>query len=282
MNNSSMLAPVSPVLPAAGYIGGKRNLASRICALLEQIDHDGYAEPFVGMGGIFLRRSKRPKAEIINDISGDVATFFRVLQEHFPYFIDMLRFRIASRSEFERLRGTDPARLTDLQRAARFLYLQRLAFGGKVEGRTFGVDSRQGARFNVTKLEPMLADIHERLAGVTIEQLPFEVLVARYDRPGMLFYCDPPYFGCEDDYGRAVFSPADFSRLADLAREARGKMIISINNRPEVREIFAGLHQKRVETTYHIQTRVTGAGKIADELIVSNFALPGEEISAAA
>ncbi len=59
-------------------------------------------------------------------------------------------------------------------------------------------------------------------------------------------------------------------------------MIISINDRPEVREIFAGLHQKRVETTYHIQTRTTGAGKIAGELIVSNFALPGEEISAAA
>ena len=75
------------------------------------------------MGGIFLRRSTKPKVEVINDISGDVATFFRVLQEHYPYFIDMLRFRVASRGEFDRLCGMDPARLTDLQRAARGQFL---------------------------------------------------------------------------------------------------------------------------------------------------------------
>ena len=182
------LTSIRPVSPAAGYIGGKRNLARRICALIDRIPHDGYAEPFVGMGGIFLRRGNRPKVEVINDISGDVVTFFRVLQEHYPYFIDMLRWRIASRNEFERLKGQDPERLTDLQRAARFLYLQRLAFGGKVSGRHFGVDRAQGARFNVAKLEPLLADIHERLAGVTIEQLPFAEFIGRYDRPGMLFY----------------------------------------------------------------------------------------------
>jgi DNA adenine methylase len=97
------------------------------------------------MGGIFLRRSMRPKAEIINDISGDVATFFRVLQEHYPYLIDMLRWRVAGRAEFARLAAMPADRLTDLQRAARFLYLQRLAFGGKISGRSFGVDGRSGA-----------------------------------------------------------------------------------------------------------------------------------------
>lgn len=272
MTNATLQA-IKPVRPAAGYIGGKRNLAQRICAIIEQIDHDGYAEPFVGMGGIFLRRRVRPRVEAINDISGDVATFFRVLQEHYPYFIDMLRWRISSRAEFERLRGLDPARLTDLQRVARFLYLQRLAFGGKVEGRNFGVDKAQGARFDIGKLEPMLADIHERLAGVTIEQLPFDQFIARYDRPGMLFYCDPPYWGCEDDYGKAVFAPADFERLAQAIRAARGKSVISINETPEIREIFADLHQVPIETTYSISSAHGGA-KPAGELLISNFALP--------
>lgn len=267
------LDATKPVRPAAGYIGGKRNLAQRICAIIEAVDHDGYAEPFVGMGGIFLRRRARPKVEAINDISGDVATFFRVLQEHYPYFIDMLRWRIASRNEFERLRGIDPARLTDLQRAARFLYLQRLAFGGKVVGRGFGVDSRAGARFDIGKLEPMLADIHERLVGVTIEQLPFDQFIARYDRPGMLFYCDPPYWGCEDDYGAEVFAREDFERLAAILRAARGKSIVSINDTPEVRAIFADLHQLAVKTTYTISTAQGGA-KPAGELLISNFPLP--------
>ena len=265
---------VHPVAPAAGYQGGKRNLARRICALIDRTPHDGYAEPFVGMGGIFLRRSTRPRAEVINDISGDVATFFRVLQEHYPYFIDLLRFRIASRAEFDRLCGMDPTRLTDLQRAARFLYLQRLAFGGKVTGRTFGVDSRQGARFNISKLEPMLGEIHERLVGVTIEQLPFDRFIPRYDRPGMLFYLDPPYFGCEDDYGSDVFDRADFARLAELLRGAAGRFIVSINDHPTVREIFAGFEFQEVETTYTIATAAIGGGKRAGELIITNFA-PG-------
>jgi DNA adenine methylase len=113
----------------AGYIGGKRNLSRRICAIIEATPHTSYAEPFVGMGGIFLRRA-RPRAEAINDISGDVVTLFRCLAEHYPYLIDMLRFRVASRAEFERLLAQPPERLTDLQRAVRFLYVQRLAFGG--------------------------------------------------------------------------------------------------------------------------------------------------------
>ena len=86
---------VRPVSPAAPYLGGKRNLAKRICARLRDIPHRTYVEPFVGMGGIFLRRDRRPPAEVINDLSGDVATLFRVLQEHYPYFIDMLRWRVS-------------------------------------------------------------------------------------------------------------------------------------------------------------------------------------------
>lgn len=264
------LSPVDPVSPAAGYIGGKRNLAARLVTLIGGIPHDGYAEPFVGMGGVFLRRRTRPRVEVINDASGDVATFFRVLQEHYAYFLDMLRFRIASRAEFERLRALPAERLTDLQRAARFLYLQRLAFGGKVAGRGFGVDRSNGARFNVTKLEPMLADIHERLAGVTIEQLDFGEFIRRYDRKGMLFYLDPPYWGCETDYGQDVFGRADFERLATQLRDIRGGFLMSINDTPGVRATFAGFHLLEVTTTYTVGQ---GAATKAPELVISNMPL---------
>ena len=265
------LENVLPVFPAAGYIGGKRNLARRLISIINQVPHDSYAEPFVGMGGIFLRRPSRPKAEAINDISGDVATFFRILQEHYPYFIDMLRWRVTSRAEFERLRALPADRLTDLQRAARFLYLQRLAFGGKVAGRHFGVDRVGGARFNVTKLEPMLADIHERLAGVVIEQLGYGEFIRRYDRDGALFYLDPPYFGCEADYGQDVFSRDDFDRLADQLARIDGKFILSIDAAQGARDTFARFHVAEVPTTYTVGAR----SKPVSELIVSNFPLPG-------
>jgi hypothetical protein len=83
----------------------------------------------------------------------------------YPQFMQTLKFRITSRREFERLAAANADTLSDLQRAGRFLYLQRLAFGGKIAGRNFGVDSGGPSRFDVTKLGPLLDEIHERLAG---------------------------------------------------------------------------------------------------------------------
>lgn len=259
---------IDPVAPAAGYIGGKRNLARRLVPIIDGTPHDTYAEPFVGMGGIFLRRERQPRAECINDVSGDVATFFRVLQEHYAYFIDMLRFRITSRAEFERLLATPGERLTDLNRAVRFLYVQRLAFGGKVAGRGFGVDARASARFNVSKLEPLLAEIHERLAGVVIEQLGYGAFIRRYDTPGTLFYLDPPYWGCEKDYGQDVFSRSDFEQLADQLGAIKGRFLLSINDTPGVRACFARFTMREFETTY---TVAAGKATKAKELLISNF-----------
>jgi DNA adenine methylase len=262
------MTDVEPVSPASGYIGGKRNLVKRIVPLIDGTPHERYAEPFVGMGGIFLKRRWRPRAEYINDVSGDVATFFRVLQEHYPYVLDMLRFRVASRAEFERLKALPADRLTDLQRAVRFLYLQRLAFGGRVEGRHFGVDATAGTRFNVNRLEPLLADIHDRLAGVVIEQLGYGEFIRRYDTPATLFYLDPPYWGCERDYGQDVFGRDDFERLAAQLAGIKGKFLMSINDTPGVRATFAAFTMREFDTTYTI-----GAGKStkAAELLISNY-----------
>lgn len=265
---------ISATAPVAGYIGGKRNLAGRLVPIIDSLDNDGYAEPFVGMGGIFLRRRRRPKAEFINDVSGDVANFFRVLQEHYAYFLDLLRFRISSRAEFERLRAMPADRMTDLQRAARFLYLQRLAFGGKVEGPTFGVNSTASARFNVTTLEPMLADLHERLAGVVIEQLGYSDFIRRYDRAGMLFYLDPPYWGCETDYGPDVFARADFEVLAEQLAGIKGRFLLSINDTPGVRQVFGAFRMREAATTYTVGA---GPAKRVGELLISNFALPAND-----
>jgi DNA adenine methylase len=91
--------------------------------------------------------------------------------------------------------ASPPATLTDLERAARFLYLQRTAFGGKVTGQTFGVSPYEPGPFNVLRLASYLEAVHERLAGVVIESLPYAEFIARYDRPEVLFYLDPPYCG---------------------------------------------------------------------------------------
>ena len=252
MESSPPTTLVRPVKPAAPYIGGKRNLSRRLVALIEATPHRTYAEPFVGMGGVFLRRRRRPSAEVINDLSRDVWTFYRVLQEHYAFFREMLRFQLTSRAEFERLLKVDPSTLTDLQRAARFLYLQRTAFGGKVSGRTFGVSPDRSGRFDVTKLGVILEELHERLAGVVIENLTWSAFLSRYDTPETLFYLDPPYFDCEGDYGPGMFSQADFEAMAAQLARLKGRFILSLNDRPQVREIFAAFDIEAVGTHYGI------------------------------
>lgn len=250
---NSGLTAVTPVLPVAPYIGGKKNLAKRICALIAATPHRLYAEPFVGMGGIFLRRRFRPKSEVINDRNREVANLFRVVQRHYVPFLEMMRFQITTRAEFERLVKTPADTLTDLERAARFLYLQRTGFGGKVAGTAvFGVSPDRPARFDVTKVGPMLEDLHARLVDVTIECLDFGDFLQRYDRAHTLFYLDPPYWGSESDYGKELFSRADFERLRDVLRGLKGRFMMSLNDVPEVRELFGEFDIEAVDTTYSI------------------------------
>lgn len=257
------LEPVSPVRPVAPYIGGKRVLAKRICARIDAVPHSIYAEPFVGMGGVFFRRSRRPRKEVINDISTEVVNLFRLLQRHYQQLLDVLKWQVCGRAEFERLLALDASRLTDLERAARFLFIQRASFGAV--GRRYGVTRTQPARFDLTKLVPLLEDVHERLCGVDIERLPYAELIRTYDTAETLFYLDPPYWGTEDYYGKDLFSAADFELLSTLLEGLKGRFILSLNDTPEIRAIFARFVLEEVPVTYGISGKVTPAR----ELIIS-------------
>ena len=114
----------------------------------------------------------------------------------------------------------------------------------------------------------MLEDLHARLAGVVIECLPYADLIARYDRPYVLFYLDPPYFGSEGDYGRHLFGREDFGRLAGQLAGLKGAFLLSINDTPEIREVFGGFHIEQVQTTYSI-AKAADTTKAA-ELIITN------------
>jgi DNA adenine methylase len=268
-----MLEKVQPVQPVAAYIGGKRQLAKTIVPLIAQIPHTTYAEAFVGMGGIFLRRDAKPKSEVINDRSRDVSNLFRILQRHYQPFIEHLKYGLTGRAEFNRLLDSPPHTLTDLERAARFLYLQRTAFGGKVSGRNFGVSVGMPSRFSFTRLLPVLEDVYERLADVVIEDLDYKDFIARYDSAETLFYLDPPYFGNEGDYGRDLFDRAEFEKMAAILKGIKGRFILSLNNRPEVRKIFSGFHAVPVKTTYTIAAG--NRAKEVGELLISNVKLKG-------
>ncbi len=265
---SNNLTKVENTNPIAPYLGGKRLLAKRVIERINAIPHHTYAEPFVGMGGVFFRRGLQPKCEVINDINKDIAILFRVLQRFYPYFVDMMKFRISSRDEFNRLLKQDADTLLDFERAARFLYLQKNAFGGKVTGQNFGVSLDRGSRFDVTKLVPYLDDLHTRLSGVIVECMNYADFIKKYDRENTLFYLDPPYWNCENDYGKDLFSKDDFENLAMLLSSIKGKFIMSLNDTKEVREIFKGFYIDSVETKYTVGI---GKAKQVGEVLIYNY-----------
>ena len=257
-------SPVEPLHGLAPWLGGKRQLAKLLIARIERLPHRCYAEPFLGMGGVFLRRRRRPESEAINDAHGDVVNLFRIVQRHPAALAEALAFTIAARADFERVRAIDPERLTDVERAARFFFLMHAGFRGRAKNPTFGASPHRRSQWHVERLMRRIGAVHRRLDGVYIERLGYSEFIRLYDSAETLFYLDPPYWGHERDYGTGLFARADFERLAEQLTGIKGRFILSINDVPEIRRLFRWACMAKVPVTYTI-----GGGKRVSELIVS-------------
>jgi len=266
------LTPIPPAQPLVAYFGGKRLLAKRIIARIEAIPHRCYAEPFVGMGGVFLRRARRPRSEIVNDINGEIVNLFRVIRECPEDLAAQFDWCISSRADFARMMGIPPETLKPIERAARFVYLQAMSFGGSGlfprggQG-SISISTSDKSRFSTHKITRLIRPAHNRLQGVHIECLDWAEFIPRYDRPETLFYLDPPYPGHEADYGKGIFAPEDFARLAAMLRGLKGRFILSISDTPHIRDLFAWAEIEAVETDYSANGKSTN--RRTGELLIS-------------
>ncbi|MEO3989390.1 DNA adenine methylase [Pseudocitrobacter cyperus] len=251
-------------LPIVPWIGGKRRLAKHILPLFPA--HTCYVEPFCGAAALYFLKTPS-KIEIINDINGELVNLYRVVKHHLEEFVRQFKWALVSRQIYKWLQDTPEETLTDIQRAARFYYLQKQAFGGKVADHTFGTSTTSAPRFNLLRIEEELSMAHLRLSRTLIEHLDWHQCIERYDRPHTLFYCDPPYWGTEG-YG-VEFGLENYDHMAELARSTRGKMIISVNDIQEMRQAFNGLNIQTVDISYNL--KVTGKATPRKELVISNF-----------
>lgn len=137
------------------------------------------------------------KIEVINDINGELVNLYRVVKHHLEEFVRQFKWALVSRQIYKWLQITPEETLTDIQRAARFYYLQKQAFGGKVAEHSFGTSTTSPPRFNLLRIEEELSAAHLRLSRTVIEHMDWQQCIERYDRPHTLFYCDPPYLGTE-------------------------------------------------------------------------------------
>lgn len=246
------------------YVGGKSKLSKHIVSIIPE--HKTYCEVFSGAAWVFFRKPES-EIEVLNDLDSDLVSFYRVVSNHLEEFLKQFKWCLTSREWFDDWKNQIEGRgLTDIQKAARYYYIQRLTFGAKVKNRTYGVDiSRKVPRLNLIRIEEEMSAVHLRLTNVRIENLSWEKFIPRYDRPDTFFYCDPPYY--ESPGYKHNFELQDFTDLADMLATIKGKFILSINDHPKMREVFSRFKRQPVSLLYSVGSKLTKA----KELIITNF-----------
>lgn len=255
----------NPIIP---WLGGKRRLADQLMRLFPP--HECYVEAFCGGGALFFLRPQPARVEVLNDINGELVNLYRVVQHHLEEFVRQFKWALSSRQVFAWLQMTRTETLTDIQRAARFFYLQHHAFGGKVTGQNFGYATSGGPIVNLLRIEENLSAAHLRLAGVTVEHGPWLECAKRYDRAHTFIYMDPPYWQVEG-YG-VPFEFAEYERMAEFLCTCKGKAMVSINDHPDIRRAFAGLHLHELGIRYTV-AKVENRAE-SRELVITNYEPP--------
>jgi DNA adenine methylase len=252
----------NPIIP---WLGGKRRLADKLIPLFPP--HECYVEVFCGGAALYFLRPVPAPTEVINDINGELVNLYRVVQHHMEEFVRQFKWPISGRQLFKWQQMTKPEVLTDIQRAARFFYLQQHAFCGKVTGQTFGTATTSQA-INLSRIEENLKAACLRMGGTYVENLPWQDCMKRYDRPHSFFYLDPPYWQTEG-YG-VEFGFEQYEQMAEVMRSCKGKVMVSINDHPDIRRVFNGFNMMGMDIKYPIAS-AQGNVKTSQELVITNW-----------
>ncbi|AFM42981.1 DNA adenine methylase Dam [Desulfosporosinus acidiphilus SJ4] len=248
------------------WMGGKFRLRNRILEMLPQ-DHLCFVEVFGGAGWVLFAKSLS-KIEVLNDVNGELINFFKVVRDKTQDFIRAFEYLLVSRQIFEEYKRANPQELDDIERAVRFYYLVHFSFGARMQS---FIISPTGVRLVLKTLEQEIKQTRERLLNTIIENRDFEKLILSYDRPSTLFYCDPPYYGLTgySSQGSRVFTVEDHIRLRDVLSRLQGRYLLSINDHPDIRELYNGFNIEEVSLRYSVSRK--DKSTLKKELLISNY-----------
>jgi DNA adenine methylase len=224
--------------------------------------HTCYVEPFAGGLAVFLAKP-RSQMEVINDINGDLITFYRCVRFHQDPLLTELEFVLNSRKEFYDFR--DQPGLTDIQQSARWFFRNKNSFGAVMN--SFGVGALGGGASHGSRAARMEAirALSHRLDRVCIEHIDWQRCVALYDRSSTFFFVDPPYTGCKADV-YDEWTNTDVQILRDRLFALKGRWLLTLNDTPAIRAIFSGCEVVPVARARGINNK-SGA-KVYHELII--------------
>jgi DNA adenine methylase len=209
------------------HVGGKARQATWIASYIDQIPHKAYIEPCCGSAAVFFAK-KPSKIEILNDKEQRYPLLFRAIRNNLDKVIDYCSRIEYSKTAFDEsyyhLRG-NPDNLPEWQLGCWALFQGSASFSGYADGHSFawrlkGQTPAIAWQSKLSKLGPYCA----RLQTATMTIYDCIKFIKKFDKPGVLFYVDPPYFGAEFRY--KVAKGFSHEKLRETLHEVRHAKII--------------------------------------------------------
>lgn len=213
-----------PVHKPMSYYGGKTALAGAIASQFPA-HMDAYIEPFAGSASVFFAAPGRwADIEILNDLNGDLIAFYKALRDHTAETIRRLSLTPFSRQVYNEARQAliDQTYQDEIDRGLSFFItvFQSFSNTGKVNAWLLPTIDNRAALWSKGTAEAALMAVALRLREANIENYPALKVLDLYDRPGALFYIDPPYLSVGSPRDKAVVY-----RGLDMAEDAHAQLL---------------------------------------------------------
>lgn len=261
--------------PFLKWPGGKRWLVAQLADIVRDVEFSTYREPFLGSGALFF--ALKPRRAILSDINAELINTYRQVKYKSAQLAETLQALPVNRPTYERMRASIGGPV--LERATRFLYLNRTAFGGMYrvnENGGFNVPYGGGDRTPAPLWErSLLKQARTPLRYAKLQTMDFESSLAEA-RKGDLVYCDPTYTVAHNNngfirYNEHNFSWADQERLARCCRSAacRGAFVLVSNAyHPEVLDIFRPPRNITVSRTSRLCPDISHRRKVDEYIFI--------------
>lgn len=270
---------IKPVVP---YHGGKGRLAHWIVGMMPA--HRVYLEPFAGSAAVLLAKPQSTH-EILNDLDGNVVTFYRVLRERPDELARACRLTPYSRDEFNA--ATFHSGLDDLERARRWWVRCQQSFAHTGTAATgWSTSIKRGsnnARTVYNRIE-LFEAVADRLLPVTIENRDALTLIGETNVPDAVVYADPPYLLATrsamqrrpaGDYEHEFASEDDHRALADVLHQHVGTVLLSGYPSELYDRLYAGWWRTERVVVRRSSNGRSAALPHATEVVWSNRPIPG-------
>ena len=230
--------------------------------------HTTYIEPFVGTGAIFFNKPKAQK-NVLNDLDKDTYRFLKLLQKA-P--VDISKYPESKTVEGHKaLWNKKPTSVAD--KIVHELIRTCSGFTGNMVKEVKHIYRGPSIHNKVKRI----GELKEKLKGVKITSEDYAKVIQKNDNKDALIFLDPPYENTDKRFGYAEDKGFDFNRLRDVLAKVKGKFLMTINDSPNIRKIFAGFHQRPFKPKTRMAVTTThGETKKYErkELFVSNYELP--------